>query len=266
MAISDLHCKITGFFLLLALGGCKAPLYEEPEIIVTLDPEFTVDLFEQRNAVDGAPVFGLWIESMKQFDCGNYNIEAAVQVQAGTISVELQEIRVPDTCLGAPGPAKGFLPVGNLANGTYQFSLSLSPVIKSEGTLRVESGHYELSLPMQQGIDFQNRVLESIPNDYIWGYANTPAEPDQPVADQLVQNLKALTLEPALLPGFYSYFTVSGAGQYFFHRSMAPAGQHRPFLRRLPGGPDGVRNVLQGYRNDPGQPLDVRCLSTFGEL
>ena len=266
MPLSDLHCKIASFFLLLALGGCNAPLYEEPEIIVTLDPEFTVDLFEQRNALDGAPVFGLWIESMKQFDCANYKIEAAVQVQPGAISIELQEIRTPDTCLGVPGPAKGFLPVGQLANGTYQFSLSLSPVIKSEGILIIQSGHYELSLPTQQGIDFQNRVLETIPDAYVWGYANTPAEPDQPVADQLVQHLKVLTQEPALLPGFYSYFTVSGAGQYFFHRSIAPAGQHRPFLRRLPGGPDGVRDVLQGYRNDPGQPLEVRCLSTFGEL
>ncbi|MBK8966428.1 MAG: hypothetical protein IPM36_07065 [Lewinellaceae bacterium] len=266
MLCSDLYRKISGFLVLAALASCNAPLNEEPEIIVTLDPEFTVDLFEQRDAVDGAPVFGLWMESMKQFDCGNYNIEATVQVQAGAVVVELQEIRKPDTCLGAPGPAKGFLPVGNLANGTYQFSLSLSPVIRSEGTLRVQSGHYELSLPVQQGIDFQNRVLESIPDNYIWGYANTPAEPDQPVADQLVQHLKAFTLEPALMPGFYSYFTISGTGQYFFHRSIAPAGQHRPFLRRLPAGPDDVRDVLQGYRNGHGRPFEVRCLSTFGEL
>ncbi|MCB0534971.1 MAG: hypothetical protein H6574_15995 [Lewinellaceae bacterium] len=266
MPLSDLHCKIAGFLLILVLGGCNTPLYEEPEIIVTLDPEFTVDLFEQRNPVDGAPVFGLWIESMKQFNCGNYTIEAVVQVQAGAISVDIQEIQTPDTCQGAPGQAKGFLPVGQLANGTYRFSLSLSPVIKSEGTLSVQSGHYELSLPVQQGIDFQNRVLETIPDAYIWGYASTPTEPDEPVADQLVQNLKTLTQEPALLPGFYSYFTVSGAGQYFFHRSIAPMGQHRPFLRRLPGGPNGVRSVLEGYRNNPGQPLEVRCLSTFGKL
>lgn len=266
MSLPFLHRWIAGF-VLLALAGCYAPLDEEPEIIVTLKPEFTVDLFEQRDAIDGTPVFGLWVESMKQFACGNYQIEAAVQVNSGAISIEFQEIRTPDTCLGAPGPAKGFLPVGPLANGTYLFRLTLNSVIKNEGTLVVQNGHYALELPVQKGIDFQNRVLESIPGDYVWGYANAPAEQDLPVADQFVQQLKTLSLEPVLAPGFYGYFSVSGTGQYFFHRSIAPPGQHRPFLRRLAGTPDDeVRDLLQGVRNDPDRPLEVLCWSTFGKI
>jgi hypothetical protein len=252
---------------LVSLAGCYAPQDEDPDIIVTLDPEFTVDLFEQRDSLNGAPTFGLWVESMQQFDCGNYQIDALVTVSSNEINIQLQEIRTPDSCLGAPSAAKGFLPIGDLADGMYDFRLSLNPVIVSKGVLVVQNGHYELLIPNPQGIDFQNRVLEALPEGYVWGYALTPDEQDQPVADQFVQNLKTLTQEPVLTPGFYSYFTVSGTGQYYFHRSIAPMGQHRPFLRRLSDDMQGsVRNLLQGYRNAPSQALEISCLSTFGAL
>lgn len=265
MAVPVHYRWITGLVLVL-LVSCRAPQDDDPEIIVTLDPEFTVDLFEQRAASDGKPTFGLWVESMEEFECSNYQIEATVEVDAGMIDIQLQEIRPPDTCMGAPGPARGFLPIGQLADGTYPFRFALNQIIQNEGFLLVQNGHYELNLPNQQGIDFQNRVLEALPDGYVWGYANTPSESDLPVADQFIQNLKGLTQDLDLPTGFYSYFTVAGTGQFYFHRSIAPEGQHRPFLRRLSGPPNAVKSLLQGYRDDPGQPLSILCLSTFGAL
>lgn len=250
----------------LALGGCYRPQEDEPDIIVTLEPEFTVDLFEERNPVDGTPLFGLWVESMAQFDCGNYQVQAITDVGASTISIQLVDIRKPDICAGDPGPARGFLPIGPLANGTYTFTLALNTAIQNEGILSVQNGHYELNLQEQRGIDFQNRVLETLPDGYVWGFVNMPSEQDQPLADQFIQNLKQITEAPILTPGFYSYFTISGTGQYFFHRSIAPSEQHRPFLRRLNGAPDDLRVLLQGYRNDSVRPLNIRCLSTVGAL
>lgn len=266
MSFTLLHRRFIPIFLLLTIAACSVPEEEDPDIVVTLEPEFIVDLFEYRNPGDGAAVFGLWVESVKDFDCGNYRIEADVDVTSDEINISLQEILVPDTCMGTPAPARGFLPIGKLADGTYRFCFSLNPVITNEGTLEVQGGHYALSLPKQQGIDFQNRVLELLPDGYVWGYANTPAEQDLPVADQFLQNLKSVTQEPALPPGYYSYFTVSGTDQYFFHRSIAPGGQYRPFLRYLGGTPDAVEGVLQGYRSDPDHPLEILCLSTFGRL
>ena len=265
MPLTVLYRQIFVLTLLL-IAACSVPPDEDPEIIVTLDPEFTVDLFEQRAADDGREEFGLWIESMAQVAWSNYRIEATVAVTADKITVQLEEVSPPDSCLGSPGPARGFLPVGPLADGVYRFCFALNPVILNEGILEVKNGRYALSLPNQQGIDFQNRVLHTLPEGYVWGYADTPSESDLPVADQFLQNLKPLTQEPGLPPGFYAYFPVSGSGQYFFRRSIAPAGQHRPFLRRLSGSPAAVRDLLQGVRNDPGHPLSVFCLSTFGAL
>lgn len=252
---------------MLAFAGCYTQPQEEPDIIVTLEPEFIVDLFEQIDPADGTAEFGLWVESMAIFDCSNYQISWISQVNGSDIKVQLLDITAPDTCQGASGPATRFIPIGQLADGAYTFTLSLNTLLVNKGILTVQNGHYELSLPEQKGIDFQNRVLETLPEGYLWGFADTPAEQDLPVADQLLQHLKNQTEAPLLPAGFYSYFTVSGSGLYFFHRSMAPAGQHRPFLRRFGSSTAGeLRNLLQGYRNDPVRPLNIRCLSTFGTL
>ncbi|TNE54284.1 MAG: hypothetical protein EP344_14380 [Bacteroidetes bacterium] len=264
MSIRSIHCFVLGFTLLI-LGGCYTTQEEDPEIIVTLDPEFTVDLYEERAPADGSPTFGLWMESKAEYACSNVQIEAITQVTGKTIEVQMLEIRQPDSCQSGPGPARGFLPIGALANGTYTFRLSLNPVIINTGTLYVQDGRYELSLSRQQGVDFQNRVLETLQEGYLWGYALTPDEQQQPTADLLVQQLKGVSQDANLPAGFYGYFTVSGTGQYFFHRSIAPAGTHKPFLRRLGNThPDVVKAILQSYRNHPANPLEVLCWSTAG--
>jgi len=257
---------ILGLGLLLLSGpACDSLKDEDPDIVVTFT-EFTVDLYQQRHPGTGVPVFGLWIESLKTFDCSNFRIEAVTEITPGAIAVRLKEINAPDTCRGNPGPARGFLPIGALADGTYPFTLQLNPAIVNKGTLIVENGRYTLDLPEPLGVDFQNRILEPFPaGDFVWGYALTPVEADQPVADQFIQTLKPLTVEPGLAPGYYGDFTVSGAGQYFFHRSIKPGGEYRAFLRRLVGQPDALRQVLQTYRNSPVRPLTIRCLSTLGE-
>ncbi|MCK6695187.1 MAG: hypothetical protein L6Q97_24190 [Thermoanaerobaculia bacterium] len=254
------------FLAIFSGTACHKPGTDDPEIIVTFPPEFTVDLFEQRNDSTGAPVFGLWVESMAEFECGNYGIEYTVTVSGSAIAVQLPEVREPDTCLGPPGRARAFFPVGSLANGDYTLTFTLGSVIVNKGTLKVADGYYALSMPNAQGIDFQNRILQTIPDHYIWGFALAPAEPDLPVADQFIAGLKPLTAEPDLPPGYYGYFTVSGTGQYFFHKSIAPGIQYRPFLRRLNVAPDAVRGLLQSFRDDPGKPLSIRCFSTYGVL
>lgn len=232
----------------------------------TLDPEFTADLFEQRDSATGAPTFGLWMESMAVFDYGNYQIDGTVSVGAGTVSIHLEEIGQPVVGQGAPGPAHGFLPIGPLADGEYRFTISRNIPIANAGMLSVQNGHYTLIIDKEQDIIFRNRVLESLPEGYVWGYALAPAEPDLPVADQFISDLKPLTAAPDLPAGYYSYFTISGTGQYFFHPSVAPSGQHRPFLRRLNNSPDAIRALLQQFRAHPDRPLEIRCMSTSGAL
>ena len=236
------------------------------EVVFTIEPEFAVDLFEQRDPADGTPTFGLWVESMANYDCPGYGIEANVQVSGGKIDVTLLGVLRPVPCAGDSAPAKQFLPIGNLPDGVYPFSLSLRDVVTNKGMLTVANGHYELSLPDAQGVDVREFVLEHLPNGIVWGYAATPDESSEPVADSFIFDLKTLTSESGLAAGYYSYFTVAGTGDIFFHERIAPAGAAQLFVRKLTTSPDALKSLLQNYRNSTQLPLNIKCWTTGGEF
>lgn len=263
--------RLTFLFLLfaLALGACRVrPGESDPDVIVTVPPEFIVDLYEQRDAADGHATFGLWVETVKtDYPSGNYRIVSAVESGANRIAVRLLNVSEPDQPDHIAGPARAFIPVGALADGVYAFTVQLGDALFSDGVLTIGQGRFELNFPDgTAGIDVQNRVLQHIPDGMVWGYALTPSEIQYPAANNFLLNIKDFTTESGLAPGYYGYFTVAGTGQVFFHRSVAPGALSQPFLRRLSADPNALRALLNSYRNDSQTPLTIRCWWTGGEL
>lgn len=254
---------------MLVLGACRVrPGETEPDVVVTLPPEFIVDLYEQRDAATGAPVFGLWVETVKaDYPAGNYRIVSQLEGGAGQLHIRLNEVAEPDQPDGVPGPARAFIPVGALADGTYNLTIQLGETLFNDGVLTVAQGHYELGFAEPTvGIDVQNRVLNTIPAGTVWGYVRTPTEIQQPAANAFLLNIKDYTEEAELPAGYYGYFTVAGTGQVFFHRSVAPEGPAQLFVRRLSADPNALRGLLNSYRNDVQTPLTIWCWWTGGEL
>lgn len=254
-------------FVLLSLVACRRDETEEPDIIVSVEPEFIFDLYEQRDTLGAAPRFGLWMESMAKYACSGYQIRTTTKLKGNHLFVQVLEVEKPAVCVGDSSPARQFVPLGDLPEGTYAVTVTLgeAEALVSEGVLTVGSDVYELSMSQTRGFDLQNRVLKALPAKCLWGYVLAPQEAQTPPANQFVTDLKTLTDEPVLAPGFYGYFTVSGSGQYFFHRSITPpAGQHVPFLRKLTAPEGALQGLLQGYRSNPSQPLAIRCWSSEG--
>ncbi len=252
--------------LILAFAACRVNDDEATEPTFTGDPEYRIDLFEQRDAADGTPTFGLWVERLALSKCEGFGVDATLQVQNGRVEVKIFGVVAPSPCAGDSAPARQFLPIGFLADGTYEFDLSLRDVIVNEGSLTISNGRYTLSLPKAQGIEIGNFVLESLPDGIIWGYAATPDEASQPVADDFLTDLKTLTTEHGLTPGFYSYFTISGTGNVFFHSRIVPSGASKNFVRRLTASPDVLKGLLQNYRDAATPPLNIKCWTTQGEF
>lgn len=248
-----------------AIFSCRVE-EDNGEVVVTIPPEYAVDIFENRAAADGTPTFGLWVESTEKYECPGYGVAAEVAVQNGSITVTILGVTKPAPCVGDSAPARQFIPIGDLADGTYKFNLSLRDVIENEGSLTVSDGLYTLSLPDAQGVVIENFTLSTLPDGIVWGYAATPDEASQPVADNFLTDLKTLTTENGLVPGFYSYFTISGTGNITFHKSVAPVGAAKYFVRRLSASPDALKGILQNYRNAAQQPLSIKCWTTEGEL
>ena len=249
--------------IFLFLPACRDHHADDLPLVLNLEPEFSVDLFEQRDPVDGTGRFGLWVESMTDCVCSDCSVVAESMVQGNDISVQLLGIQTALPCAGLPAPARTFIPIGSLADGDYRFSLSLRSVVSNTGTLRVESGRYTLTMPDAQGVEIQNYVLETMPEGMVWGYADTPDEPSVLAAQNWLADLKKISTDGSLAPGFYSYFTVSGNGAVFFHKSFAPQGATQMFVRKLTAPPDDLKNLLQTYRSNA---LQLKCLSTLGEF
>jgi len=275
--VSFLFCPfhdatMTHFYRLTLLLFCCVFQYscqktkDDETVIVTTAPEFKVDLFEQRDPVNGDPSLGLWISSVETFSCSNYLIDGTVQISSPDIKIRLNDVLQPDTCLGAAGPAQSFMAIGDLAEGNYQITLSLGNAIENTGTLTVYPEGYELSVEDPQAIDFQNRVLKKIPDGLVWGYIATPDDEALALAADFLADLKNITTENNLHPGFYGYFTWSGTGLVTLHPGFAPAGSAQIFVRKLDTGPENLRQLLQQYRSAPQHTAQIRCLTTFGEL
>lgn len=250
----------------LFLAACQVTDISD-DVIITIEPEYAVALFEQRDAADGSPTFGLWMERMLNSECPGYGIETEVAVSAGGIFVTILGVLPPAVpCVGDSTPARQFVAIGNLADGVYPFTLSLRDVVANKGILAVANGRYELSLPDAQGIEVQEFVLEHLPEGMIWGYAATPNESSQPVADDFIANLKTISAENGLAPGYYSYFTVTGTNDIYLHNRILPSGSARFFVRRLTASRDALKSLLQNYRTAAQQPLSIHCWTTEGEL
>lgn len=245
------------------LHACQAGKDDEI-VIVTTAPEFQVDLFEQRDSIDGAAMFGLLIKSIRSFPCANFKIEGDVQISGNQVRVYLNDVLEPDSCQGAAGTAQRFLAIGNLAPGSYSFSLFLKDALESSGTLTIGASSSALSIDQQQGIDFQQIVLNKIPEGLLWGYATTP-DPDAAARiDAFLADLKNISSEPALSPGYYSYFTLAGTGLVALRPGFAAPGPAQVFVRQLNAAPQGLSQLLQQYR--PQSSGQIRCLTTFGAL
>lgn len=237
---------------------------EDPIVIVTTDPEFQVDLFEQRSAADGSPTFGLWIRSIEKFPCSNYVLENEVQVAGADISVHLSNVHAPDTCKGGSAVAQAFVPIGNLAPGTYNLTLSLAGAIENTAVLNVFENRYELTVDHPQGVDFQNLVVNKMPENLIWGYILTPDATATERAGAFLADLKAITSEHNLPAGYYSYFSVSGTGLISLHAGFVPAAPVETFVRKFNSTPGSLQNLLQQYRSGPQTTLQIGCLTTMG--
>jgi hypothetical protein len=250
-------------FFLLALLGCKAPP-EDPEIVVTAPPEFSVDLYEQRDPDTGEATFGLWIQSLRTYPCDAPQVVAEAGITNGKVLIRILGVEATG-CVTGEAIAKRFLPIGTLADNTYDFSIQIGP-LNTDGSLRVASGKYELTLPDPKGIEIQEYVLNSIPDGLFWGTVQIPNAAAQNKASLCVAALKNASSDPGLAPGFYGYFTLSATGQTAPHRSIAGSGPEQFFLRKRSNSLDPIRAILETYRNDQDAPLQLRCFSTEGEL
>ena len=64
----------------------------DEDLVVTIDPEFAIDLYQQRAESDGAATLGLWLESTEPYECAGYRPDVRLETTSDKISVNLLEM------------------------------------------------------------------------------------------------------------------------------------------------------------------------------
>lgn len=253
--------------LLGGLSACQPGLVNDATVVVTVEPEFRIDAYEQRDSSTGNASLGLWVESIVQYECAGYTINSELQQSGQQISIDLLDVQRPGVCAGMPAPARQFVDLGPLAVGSYPLRLTLGKTIVNEGLLTVSAASFAVALSQPQGLEIHNFQTQRLPGPLLWGYVSVPDDDTNAAAQQFISELKNITVDGGLLPGFYSYFTLSGTGSILLHSSIVPGTPVIPFIRKLTGSANELKDLVQHYRTGNQQaPLMLRCFSTFGEF
>ena len=254
----------TSLFLLSAVS-CKKETIEDPDVVISVDPEFLVDLFELRNPVDGSPELGFWVETISDYPCSEGTFLSQVLEQDGAFRLVLDEVVIPDSCPTTSGPVSDFVPLGELSSGVSPLTFSIASALNSQGELLLQEDVFEWVVDKEVGIEVLNRVVNRIPDGLIWGYAAPRTEQEVPKAHAFINDLKAISTDHNLPVGFYSYFTVTGTGLITPHRSF-DGGSHF-FVRRISMDQlPALEALLNAYRDTQQTPIELKCLSTYGEF
>ncbi len=257
------HMKPTHLLLFFSilLISCEG---ESEEQVNTLGSDVSISLAEYLEPQERTLTFKFLTE--KDFPCINYQISHAVQRMGNTISIELTGVEKADVCLDAIGPASAFIDVGNLSEGDYELIIKVGHELVNQGTLKVTSQAYHLTMEQPEGLLLENTDLLRIPDNTIWGTLKyEPEQKNKGVYQTLLSNLEAVgATEKRLDEGDYYYFDVDAAGRIQQRNNTADLWEEA-LLLEFNGSNDQITQVLQQMKQTFNDQISIRLYNAKGE-
>lgn len=253
---------IWAVFLLLA-SGCNLSSLEDTVVIPDVSEEFYLDLWEELTPEGRFLEFRL--RTIADEPCRNAKIAYEFQQTSRELSISINEIIREEGCEAGEAPAKAdILTSTPLSGGFYLLRVDLRDKVSAEGRLVVSSGSYSINLEEDRGIVLLRPRLMRIPDETIWGYIFYEEEALEVAATAFLADLE-LASEPVSLPeGYYGYFRVESNREVKFSTNTAPAGAI-PFAYRYDGDKEALTALLEAYRSEYGEALNIKLFNTRGE-
>ncbi|MFQ5445738.1 MAG: hypothetical protein ACE5FF_02295 [Saprospiraceae bacterium] len=240
--------KVKALFLCIMmsgiLAGCKVS-QNDKETIVKVNPEFTIDLFEQL----GQPrAFQFKIATIEKQVCTNYSISTYSTLSFNRVTLSVDDLLPPVDCIEGEGPARAVANVGTLPNGYFNLSINLKDAIRNDGLLKVYQDSIVVDLDSKDGLELVHEVLLRIPETALWGYAayNDKAAGEEP-AKAFLADLADKATATQSPQGYYGYFKVDGSGDVI----LLPPPSHtyfQTFFYNYEGDIADIKVLLQNYR------------------
>lgn len=235
---------------------------DETQTIVTVDPEFSIGMFE---LLGTPPQFQFLLETFEEQQCLNSIIDNSIVTQNRNISLFIKEVQTTSDCTPGIAPAYGSATAGFLQPGSYEVIISLKNAVESTGMLVVSEEMYQFEVIEENGVVSSQNTLYRIPEKTIWGYVAYDDEEqvgNEPAA--FINDLEEM-LEPTVSSdGNYGYFDISG-NDLLNLRSSPNKAFVETFYFSVPTDTKNTETLIEEYRNgEVGDAMEIKIFTWDG--
>ncbi|MDR2969608.1 MAG: hypothetical protein LBV32_08400 [Tannerellaceae bacterium] len=181
--------------------------YEEG--VTAIDSKIHINLVEDYKT---APrTFRLHCATEKAYSSGSNPIIVAKELSASMIDLSFKGVAEIGMTADI-GPARAYIDLGALAEGTYTLNLYNGDV-KQTATLIVTAESYSIEMADNDTFGFKHKQLNRIPDNTIWGYVAYHQASTSTLVESFLNDLTgAGAVKKAYRPGYYLHFEIDESG------------------------------------------------------
>ncbi len=245
------------------MSSCELAKLNDPIIVPDVEDEFYIDWREKLSGSSRSLDF--MIRTIKEDQCPDAAIAYDLIRYSFGFQISLNDITSNDHCDAKMEPAAAEISLGRIATGTYQLKIDLKKSVKNEGSLKVNSDHYALSMQTEDGIQVLNNVLYKVPEHTVWGYVNYANPEDETIAAAFVEETGQLSVEKSFPSGYYGHFRIGINGQVALPEQPVSA-RLKTFIFSIPDQREALTELIERFRSEHGQQLEIYLLDDKGRL
>lgn len=175
--------------------------------VITIPVDFNLDFSEKLNANRNG--FMMEVETIKQYECENYEVDFQVLESDGEFEITLEDIVEPLDCIAGTGHAHSTIDLELGNNTSYELFINLKDAISNRGILTVSPAKYSVMMEDLAGINWTKSELLRVPQTFIWGYISYEGDHSLELVNNFYETIEAEVEMTSLEIGDYDYFLIN---------------------------------------------------------
>lgn len=200
------------------------------------------------------------------YPCANYSVGFELDTIADTLKLTFIEIFSPSVCVPPDGPAFSLINLGDIANGTYQFPITVNTVVAS-AVITVTDSTIVITGGDSTWTNFTRPVLRRIPDNTIWGQVGYNAANAVDSANTFFDSLVSIgATVDTLSEGSYGYFYFDNAGNPDSILELGPSigtTFRIPYVYHYTGDTAVLHSLVTAYANQ-GNVVEINVITSQG--
>ncbi len=201
--------------------------------------------------VEGERHAGLYVFTLEEYPCSNFEIDYNYTHVGGVRTIVFKGIPTQEECLAVFGPARAFIDLGEMDEGSHTVNLEVKHEILNTHfqvndqrlIVNVLNGHHP-------SLGFHEKTMHRLPENYVWGYVHpkvTGEDEHYPVFLQKL--LDSGATQKHLQPGNYGFFRV-GQEDFYLFDNVDQYTPEQPFVIKFDNDFHLLEDIATNFRDD----------------